>query len=191
MSHANKNSNEATFVKKGLSISAPLHHAAANNDMVFLESKMVNTPELPFDPDPVFGDLKETPLMLASYFGCFEAVKKLCEFPCEVYKENKNKENSLFYACQGGRFEIVKYLCSFVRNEPLKTYAEKLYIEAKAMSRKKRREEQLDAGVAEIDLVLSDEEVDPDWTEADSDKAEDLLVNQRSNSGMSPLMWVS
>lgn len=179
------------YAKKGMTMTAPLHFAATTNDLESLDNKMVNTPDDPYNPDPVYGELQETPLMLACYSGALDAVKKISTFPCDIYKENKNKENCLHYACQQGRAEVVMYLCNFVRQEPLKTYYEKRRIAANAASRKKRREEQLDAGIAEIDLVLSDEEVDPDWTEEDSDKAEDLLVNQRSNSGMSPLMWAS
>jgi len=93
-----RNKEEPVFAKKGMSMTAPLHHAASTNDMETLNTRMVNTPDDPFDPDPYYGDLRETPLMLASYNGSLEAVKKFCEFPCEPIKENKNKENCLHYA---------------------------------------------------------------------------------------------
>jgi len=184
-----QNPSAAATNRKGLALASPLHHAAQINDIEFLQKMMVNEPGSPFNPDQFYGEMEETILMFAAYNGSMECIKWLCEFPCDIYKLNKHKENCLHYAVKGKQVEAAKYLLNFARQEPLKSYSEKMHLQAKAERRKKQREDQLDAGIAEIDLVLSDEEVEPDFTDDDADKAEDSLMNQQSNFGMSPLMW--
>lgn len=50
---------------------------------------------------------------------------------------------------------------------------------------------QLDAGIAENDIVLSDEEPEPEWTAEDAAKAESDLLNQQSRFGYTPIMWAA
>jgi hypothetical protein len=57
-------------------------------------------------------------------------------------------------------------------SQPLKTFQQRKALEKYQLKRQRHRQEQLDAGIAEIDVQESDEEVEPEWEEEDADKAE-------------------
>ncbi|GMH49972.1 hypothetical protein TL16_g00661 [Triparma laevis f. inornata] len=164
----------------------PFHLACANNRLDIVKSHLLSDDN--YDINERFGEVQESPLMYACYNGHLNVVKALCNYPCDVYARNSNFENCMHSACVTGQMEIVEFLTSWVREKPLKTFDEREAIRKYQQKKQRHRQEQLDAGIAEIDIQESDEEVEPDWEDQDADKAEDKLINQESKHKATPLM---
>ncbi|GMH77069.1 hypothetical protein TrST_g4088 [Triparma strigata] len=164
----------------------PFHLACANNRLDLVKSSLLSDEN--YDINERFGEVQETPLMFACYNGHLNIVKALCNYPCDVYATSANLENCMHSACVTGRLDIVEFLTSWVREKPLKTFDEREAIRKYQQKRHRHRQEQLDAGIAEIDIQESDEEVEPDWEDDDADKAEERLINQESKHKATPIM---
>ena len=60
------------------------------------------------------------PLLLASWLGQLDTVKKLCNAGVNVNKQNKDGHTSLIFACSIARVDIVEYLLDNGANKELK-----------------------------------------------------------------------
>eukprot|EP00518_Triparma_eleuthera_P018299 CAMPEP_0197558898 /NCGR_PEP_ID=MMETSP1320-20131121/20178_1 /TAXON_ID=91990 /ORGANISM="Bolidomonas sp., Strain RCC2347" /LENGTH=394 /DNA_ID=CAMNT_0043120267 /DNA_START=105 /DNA_END=1286 /DNA_ORIENTATION=- len=164
----------------------PFHLACANNRLDLVKGALLSDEN--YDINEKFGDVEESPLMFACYNGHIEIVRTLCHYPCNIYQVDSSSQNALHMACVAGKYDVVEYLCSFSREKPRKTYDQRQAIKKYHQKRQRNRQDQLDAGIAEIDIQESDEEVEPDWEDKDADKAEDRLINQESRHRATPLM---
>mgnify|MGYP006108659393 FL=1 len=122
---------------KSLARQSPFHFACCSADFYLLNKILIDF----FFPNNTYND--QTALMFACYFNQMEVIKRLCEFPCDVFQLNKNKENCLFVSAIRGHYDVVKYLCMVAREKPTKTNVEKDILANRAESRKKRRAEQV------------------------------------------------
>lgn len=167
----------------------PFHLACSTNRLDIVKQHLLEDEDYPINEK--YGDTEETPLMFACYKGHLDIVRTLCEYPANIYATNTNYENCMHYACVAGHNDVVEYLTTFAREKPLKTFKQRDAIRKYQQKRQRHRQEQLDAGIAEIDVQESDEEVEPDWEDEDADKAEDRLINQNSRHHATPLMRAS
>ena len=92
-----------------------------------------------------------------------QIVRTLYHYPCNIYQVDSSSQNALHMACVARKYDVVEYLCSFSREKPRKTYDQRQAIKKYHQKRQRNRQDQLDAGIAEIDIQESDEEVEPDW----------------------------
>jgi ankyrin repeat protein len=173
------------ITEKGLK-GDPFMLAAANGRIDVIKSYLKADDNYPVNAK--FGDVEETALHYAAFYGHLNVVKELCSFPCDPFATNKLHENALHVACASGSFEVVDFLTGWVREKPLKTYEERKKHMKYLQARAENRQHQLDAGVPEIDVVESDEEIDPEWEDEHADEAEEALINAETNHRNTPIM---
>ena len=174
------------ILEKGLRRN-PFILACANGRLDIVKSELLADEQYPVNEK--FGEIQgDLPLHYAAYYGHKDIAEALANNPCDVFACNNYHENALHSACEAGHVEMVDFLTTWVREKPLRTYEERKKWRKYYEKREENKKHQLDAGIAEVDVVESDEEVEPEWTEENADEAEERLINQESNHRATPIM---